>query len=160
MVSISRRSVSDFLGLGIVAGFVLNFIYVLRCPPSDQGKSRLRGSLWLAETMGWKPAHVVALMIAIIAGAAIGVVIGFSMSVYGHRGFPLLDWVENWPTDAKMWAAIEWERSISLAAWPVTNLAISNERCWPSRTSSARKDRNRCGYTTTTPRATTIRGRA
>ena len=63
---ISRRSVSeDFLGLGIVAGFVLNFIYILRYPPNDQG-------------MGWKPAHVVAL-IAIIAGAATGVVVGFSM---------------------------------------------------------------------------------
>ena len=80
IVIISRPSISDFLALGIVAGFAL--------------------------TMGWKPEHVIALVTAMVTGAAIGVVTGFSMSVYGHRGFSLVEWVQNWPSDAKMWAAI------------------------------------------------------
>ena len=52
----------------------------------------------------WKSEHLIALAVAIFAGAGLGLAFGFSQRP--HQAFTLIAWIQSFPSDVILWTVI------------------------------------------------------
>jgi hypothetical protein len=74
----------------------------------------------MLNPLHWKTEHRIGLVVSSLAGAIIGLVVGFETTRW--KGISLVWWIENRPDDAALWALI----GLSVVAAAIYCWRISN----------------------------------